>query len=86
MCPVVLFSFLSAEYPLRRAGERQRETLQASGGQKIMGKGRRGENGFGGQAGSRVVRKGGKAGGACGKGSSEPGWVLGGAVGPVWVA
>jgi len=42
-----------------------------------MGEDRRGENKFGGQAGSRAERKGGKAGGACERGPSEPCWGLG---------
>lgn len=53
---------------------------------EILGEGRRGENRFGGQAGSVDERKGGMAGGACEKGPSELGWGLGSGVKAVWVA
>lgn len=54
-----------AEYPPRTAGESGRETVGAKANilkSEIMGEGRRSGNRFGGQAGNRSERKGGKAG------------------------
>jgi hypothetical protein len=54
-----------AEYPLLTTGQRRLETVGAKANilkSEIMGEGRRSENRFGGQAGNRSERKGGKAG------------------------